>query len=287
MDWSEDNDTMGDVLIALEFPVHLIRHPRKVVWLTRPRFCPAGVGSASDAAILEACHEAHRLALSEASKVFSISATASYQLRTTTECDAIPLVPPPPSLEDFYWERAEDFVLVPAGVRPHERLELILEALVRTREQVQVRFCGDADDPGLRNRLLHSAKRQELRNRIEYLGEVDDAMLPDLYARSRAILFPPHDEPSAWATLHAMLASKATITCYDSGAPAEHVEHGLTGWIVDPDPEELAAILDALWSDPDRARVYGINARSVVETLPLDWEYVLTELLGFPPSSGA
>lgn len=281
MNWHDHHGVLGDVLIALDFPVTLIRHPRKVVWLAQSRRIPSSHDRSPLAAtIRDACREAERFALEEAERVFTISTLVSHRLRKETGVDATPLIPPPPRPEIFYWDRAEDFVLVPAEMRPPERLELLLRAMVRTHERIHVHVCGAAGDSVLGEIPMPEAKRRALEERIRWLGEVSVLDLSHLYARARAVLFTPREEPGSRAILHAMIASKPSITCYDSGAPAELVEHGVTGWIVEPDPGEIAAVLDGLWRDPDTARVRGMTARSAFEALPLDWEHVLGRLLG-------
>ncbi len=51
---------------------------------------------------------------------------------------------------------------------------------------------------------------------------------------SLAVFFAPYDEDYGYVTLEAMLAQKATITCYDSGGTNEFVIHEQTGFIEPP-----------------------------------------------------
>ena len=82
-----------------------------------------------------------------------------------------------------------------------------------------------------------------------------------LYAGARAVAFVPYEEDYGLVTLEAMLAGKPVITCTDSGGTAELVSDGVTGLVVEPTPEALAAAIDRLWSSRREARRMGAAAR--------------------------
>ena len=63
------------------------------------------------------------------------------------------------------------------------------------------------------------------------------------------MLFVPKDEDFGYITVEAMLSHKPVIVCKDSGEPALLVKHGESGFVVDPDPAELAHAMSALIAD--------------------------------------
>jgi len=80
-------------------------------------------------------------------------------------------------------------------------------------------------------------------------------------------------------TLEAMLAKKATITCYDSGGTNEFVIHEQTGFIESPSPKQLAARLDELYLNKKMAKSMGENAYHHYHSLSLSWDNVINNLL--------
>jgi glycosyltransferase involved in cell wall biosynthesis len=76
-----------------------------------------------------------------------------------------------------------------------------------------------------------------------------------------------------------MLSAKPVITASDSGGPAEFVEHGHTGLIVDPDPKAIAAAIDQLFSDRERARRMGERGREKLLAMNLSWSNVVEKII--------
>ena len=54
-----------------------------------------------------------------------------------------------------------------------------------------------------------------------------------------------------------MLAGKPVITCTDSGGTAELVTDGVSGLVVEPQAEALAAAIDAPVVEPARGAPHG------------------------------
>ena len=102
------------------------------------------------------------------------------------------------------------------------------------KEPVRIRFAGTADNPAYASELKTLARKLRVHDRVEWLGHVSEETKRDLYARARAVVYPPIDEDYGYVTLEAMLASKPVITCTDSGGPLEFVRAGETGLIAGP-----------------------------------------------------
>jgi glycosyltransferase involved in cell wall biosynthesis len=136
-----------------------------------------------------------------------------------------------------------------------------------------------AEEPGLERKCAELARRNGVENRVQWLGAVSEEEKLDLYARSLGVLFPPLDEDYGYITLEAMLAQKPVITCADSGGPLEFVIEHQTGIVAEPTPEALAAAMDNLWEDRERARRWGEAGRQRYDDLGIDWSHVVEKLL--------
>jgi glycosyltransferase involved in cell wall biosynthesis len=76
-----------------------------------------------------------------------------------------------------------------------------------------------------------------------------------------------------------MLASKAVITCRDSGGPLEFVVDKQTGIIAEPTPSALAAAFDFVWENRGEVEAWGRAGRARYESLNLSWSNVIQKLL--------
>jgi glycosyltransferase involved in cell wall biosynthesis len=95
---------------------------------------------------------------------------------------------------------------------------------------------------------------------VRWLGFRED--IPQLLALSHLMALPSASEPFGIAIVEAMIAGKPVVVC-DTGGPREIVVDGETGlvvptWQVGP----LADAIDALLSDPVRARRMGEAGRA-------------------------
>ncbi|BDG09428.1 glycosyltransferase family 4 protein [Anaeromyxobacter paludicola] len=109
------------------------------------------------------------------------------------------------------------------------------------------------------------------------LGFVPFSELPALCARSTVFALPTLREPFGIAYLDAMACGLPCVGTRLEAVP-EIVQDGLTGLLVPPaDPAALAAALEALLADPERARGMGQRGRERVAEL-YRWEHVAARL---------
>lgn len=276
-------------LIAMKFPAYLIPHPQKVLWLMHQHRAAydlwdhalGGLRSAPRGrAVREIIRLADRQMGSEAKAIFAISSNVARRLRDFSGIESTPLYHPPADPAGFYCaEKADDYFFFPSRLSATKRQELVLRALAATRNPVRVKFSGTADSPRFGERLMRTARNLGVQRRVEWMGFLSDAQKRDAYAHARAVLFPPLDEDYGYVTLEAMLASKAVITCSDSGGPLEFVLPGKTGLITAPTAEDLAAAMDLLWEDHERARNYGQEGQLQYDRLGFSWPKVVKRLL--------
>jgi glycosyltransferase involved in cell wall biosynthesis len=278
-----------DRLIALKFPAYLIPHPEKVVWLLHQHRSAYDLydhaigglrGAPRGETVRDIIHRADQQLGAEAKAVFTISRNVTRRLQQFSNIDSVPIYHPPAGAEHFYCaDEMEDYFFFPSRVTATKRQRLVIEALAMTRHPVRVKFSGLPDSRPFGDAVIALAQELGVADRVEWLGFLSDAQKRDAYARTIAVVFPPIDEDYGYVTLEAMLASKAVITCSDSGGPLEFVIAGRTGLVTPPKAKHLAASMDTLWEDRALARQYGEEGLRHYKALGLSWDNVVTALL--------
>lgn len=289
LDLSALNAYPADRVIGLKFPAYLVRHPNKVLWVLHQyraaydlwdRGLGELVGTPEGPEVRAAVHAADRRLIPEARAVFANSATVADRLQRYCGFDAPPLYHPPPHAGDFYHaaEAPDPYLLFPSRLTPAKRQALVLHALARTRHKVSVRFAGRPDDPAHGDELRALADTLGVAARTVWLGSVTEDQKRRLYAEARGVVFPPLDEDYGYVALEAMLAGRPVVTCTDSGGPLEFVTDGVTGRVAEPYADALAAALDDVWADPDRAGQWGAAGRARYDALEIGWDTVVRRL---------
>jgi glycosyltransferase involved in cell wall biosynthesis len=289
LDLTEVAGTPVDRLIGLKFPAYLIPHPNKVLWILhqfRTAYDlwdhPLGdlIYSPDGQEVRDAILQVDQELIPQAKAVFANSANVAGRLRRFCDLEAVPLYHPPPHAELFSSAPADDYLFFPSRLCLPKRQSLILEALAHTRQPIKVRFAGAPDQQGYAQELKDLSRKLGVTGRIEWLGQVSEEEKRSLYAHALAIIYPPIDEDFGYVTLEAMLASKAVITCWDSGGPLEFAHHRETGLVVDATPTAVAAAMDELWENRERTRSWGDAGRELYDSMNISWPHVVQTLLG-------
>ncbi len=288
-DLSEVMGTRVDLLIGLKFPAYLIPHENKVLWVLHQFRTayelwdhPLGdlIYEPNGVEVRDAIREADRNALPEARRIYANSANVAARLKYFCGIDAPPLYHPPPLADRFYSGEAEDYFFFPSRLCLPKRQSLVLEALVRTRNPVKVKFAGSADEGDYQNELQRSARRLGVEKRVYWLGQVNQNEKIDLFARALGVIYVPVDEDFGYVTLEGMLAHKPVVICSDSGGPLEFVRHEESGLIAEPNPESLAAAMDQLWENRAQAKRLGAAGYELIREMDISWPKVVATLLG-------
>ena len=286
-DITESMGSRVDQVIGLKFPAYLIPHPNKVLWILHQhrsaydlwdtRWGDLHSQSGGELA-RDVIRSADTRLIPEARRVFANSRNVADRLQRYCGIESEPLYHPPPLAERFRSGGMADYFLMPSRVNGPKRQELVVQALLLTRQPVKVLFMGAPDN----DHYLASLQAQAAHlppGRALWLGAVPDDRKIELMAEALGVLVPPFDEDYGYVTLEAMLAARPVITCTDSGGPREFVQPGRTGLVVEPTPTALAEAMDQLWLDRAQARAMGHEGRLRYTELGLSWERVVECLL--------
>lgn len=161
------------------------------------------------------------------------------------------IVHPPVAVERFAIAKPEDFLLFVGQVVPHKRVEVALEAARLAGRPIKVVGAGP-DLPRLE--ALFGGPD------VEFLSNVSDGRLTDLYARCIALVV-PNIEEFGIAAVEAQAAGRPVVAV-NRGGVRETVIDGETGVLVDG---EDAAALAAALRDTDFTRFDPATIRANAE----------------------
>ncbi len=283
LDLTESNGTPVDLLIPTKFPTYLVRHPRKVAWLFHQHreaydlygtpYC-SFTDSPDDQRVREQIVAMDGAALRECRRIFTISKNVADRLRRYNGLEAEALYPPPQHLGRYHHAAWGDYLFYAGRLDRLKRVDLLLDALARTRSSARLKIAGTGP---LLGELQRQVARLHLESRVDLLGFVSTDELIALYASCRAALYAPVNEDYGYVTVEAFLSDKPLLTTSDAGGPLEFVRDGESGLVAEPEAAALADAIDRLWAWPEaRLREAGeAGRRGVVD---ITWEHVLERL---------
>jgi rhamnosyl/mannosyltransferase len=162
--------------------------------------------------------------------------------------------------------------------RYYKGLQYLLEALSLLPDTTLLLVGGGPQEPALRE-LAH---RLGIEARVRWLGSVDDAELPGIYAGADVFVLPACERSEAFG-LVLVEAATAGLPCVSTelGTGTSYVNlNGETGLVVPPaDVPALAAACRRLLDDPALRRQYGAAGRARAVQL-FDIKRVAREVAG-------
>jgi len=149
---------------------------------------------------------------------------------------------PPVELEKFSPDRRPGkYFLVVSRLSQYKRVDLVVEAFNRLGWPLMIAGTGRE-----KNRLVKMARKN-----IRFLGFVKEEKLPQLYRRSRALIFPGEDDFGL--TIAESMACGRPVLAYKAGGALEIVEEGKTGeFFGAPEVEVLVDGLRRLVENEDK-----------------------------------
>ena len=279
-----------DHVIALKFPAYYVEHESKVVWLLH-QFRQAydvydapGDGLAdkpSGPAIEGMIQRADGIFLRAAKAVFTNSEITRDRLKRFNDIDSTVLLPPLWDDAGYRCEDYGDYILALGRISPAKRQNLLIEAMEHTTTDVRLVVAGAPENDALGEWLAHLAADSSARDRITLIPRwISDEEKLDLLAGALACAYVPFDEDSyGYVTLESFRCRKPVVTSTDAGGVLTIVEDGETGYVVEPEPQALAAAFDRLREGSPPAAVLGGNAGARLDGLQLSWSHVIDTLL--------
>ena len=287
LDVSEFNGVKIDLAICLKFPAYLMQHPNKVHWILHQHrqsydLWDSGHSDLYDdengKLVREAVREADNVELAAAPRVFANSANVAKRLLRYNNVVAEPLYHPPPLEGRLSRGEFGDYFYYPSRLSKAKRQDFVLRALARTEKNVRVVFSGAPDNPEYGRELARLAQELGVADRVTWKGFVSDEDMIGLYARARGVVFTPIDEDLGYVALEAMLAGKPLLTLSDTGEPATLTRDGVEGFVVSPEPEALADVMNRLAGAKDLAAKMGEAAHQRYKGLDISWANVVAKL---------
>jgi len=164
----------------------------------------------------------------------------------------------------------EPFFLCVGSLQPIKRQRLAIEAVSLVPEARLLIVGRGRNGP----ELERMAARLGVGERVEIRSDVADDELRRLYARCRAVVFTPRNEPFGMVALEALAAGKPLVAV-DQGGYTELVDASCA-LLVPPEPPALAAALRTLIERPDEARHLGEAGRKIAREWT--WDRTAQEL---------
>ncbi|MBW2185840.1 MAG: glycosyltransferase family 4 protein [Deltaproteobacteria bacterium] len=270
-----------DKLIALRFPAYYVNHENKVVWLLHQHRAVYDLydDSKADEGLKELKTKIHQFdtaSLAKCKHIYANSQNVANRLKHYNQIESTPLYHPPHDSEKLYCAEPYPYIFYPSRLEHLKRQDLIIEAMRHVKSDVRLIIAGVGGKQQDYEALI---QRYQLQERIAMLGHISDAEKNAYYAHALAVAYPPYDEDYGYITLEAMLSSKPIITCTDSGGPLEFVVDGENGYVVPPDPLEIAEKIDQLVANKQRAIDMGRNSRALYNEKNISWDNVVQTLL--------
>ncbi len=278
-----------DRVIPLKFPAYYVSHPNKVLWLLhqfRQAYDLWGTpyqdipNTDQGLVIRKAIIEADNQHLSSAKKIYTNSHITSQRLHKFNQLDSEILYPPLIDTHLYNCQDYGDFIFYPSRISQGKRQHLIVESFHYTTTSVKLIIAGNPETPDDLTRLQAIIETYQLQDKVKLIDEfISQEQKADLFAQCLGCTYIPYDEDSyGYVTLESYHARKPVISCTDSGGTSIVVKDQETGFIVEPDPREIAQKIDKLYTQKKLAKTLGENGYQHLQKLNITWDYVIGRL---------
>lgn len=280
-DFNLPNGQKVDRVISLQFPAYGMAHHQHIVWIMHQHRAVYELYDRQPqtpalAQLRTAIHAYDQRVLSRAYQRFANSARVAQRLEQYNGLTAAPLYHPPPHADRFVNAAPMDYIFAPSRLETLKRQALLIEAARYLTTPVSIIIAGEGGQAQHYQQLI---QHYQLQDRVRLIGRISEAEKIAWYANALAVYFAPFDEDYGYITLEAWLSAKPVITATDSGGPTELITHQQNGWILSPDPQSIAATIDAAWQNKHNTIDMGQHGRQTYHQKNIHWDHVIEQLL--------
>jgi len=161
------------------------------------------------------------------------------------------VVYPPVEVEKYYFKKYGDFWLSVNRFYPEKRIEMQLDAFRLLPDQ-RLLIVGGFAEGDHASRYVRGLMNEKPSN-VEFLGEVPQEELLELYATCRGLVTTAIDEDFGLTPLEANASGKPVVAV-DEGGYRETVLDGVTGFLVKTTPESIANAVNKISDSPESFR---------------------------------
>jgi glycosyltransferase involved in cell wall biosynthesis len=166
--------------------------------------------------------------------------------------------------------RRRPFFLVAGRIMWQKNVELAVDALATALDagiDAELVVAGAVDRKS--EPYLARLRERATGLPVRFVADPSDAELTELYRTCLALLFTPLNEDWGIVPLEAMAAG-APVLAVDRGGPRESVLHGVTGWLLPPQPSAFALrMLEVAAGGP---RIEQMRPVAVARAGDFDWD---------------
>jgi glycosyltransferase involved in cell wall biosynthesis len=263
-------------VISFRFPSYAVKHPIHVCWLNhrlrdyydlwdqlRSRLTWKGLLKESLRRLLIRRIDTYLLKHNVA-KVYAQSATIQKRLERWGHISSEILYPPPPQ-RSYRTESYQNFIFTVSRLHKLKRIDLLVEAFRHVKNKdVKAFIIGEG--PEWEN-LSRRIREYGLDARVHMLGSANEENVMSHYGRCLAVFFCPLHEDYGFVTAEAFASRKAVLTATDSGGPTELVKDGESGFILSPDPKNIAEKIDVLAETKGLAEKMGQSGYRLISQI--------------------
>ncbi|MES3516302.1 MAG: glycosyltransferase family 4 protein [Natronomonas sp.] len=169
-------------------------------------------------------------------------------------------------------------VLFVGGVVPRKGIDVLIEA-IDLLDCVTLTVVGDRTiDPGFVAEIEATIQRRTLGESIHFAGRLDDDALESELREADVLAVPSRYEPFGIVYLEAMGFGTVPVAT-TNGGPAEFIDDGVSGFVVEPTAAQVADRLSTL-TDPERRAEMAVAARAAYDSHP-DWPETVDRIEAF------
>jgi glycosyltransferase involved in cell wall biosynthesis len=274
-------------VVVFKFPAYCVQHGSKVIWLFhqfRQVYDLWDVEFANKSGLVgESMRFIYRIVDNEniplSRHIYTIGCEVSKRLKKYNDIESEVLHPPLRNQNLYYTEKTGNYFFYPSRVTPIKRQHLAIAAMRYVKSGVRLVVTGICEGSYF-EQLKSQIREYKLEKIVDLRNEwISDEEKRSLLANSLGVIFVPYKEDYGLISLEAFYSAKPVITCSDSGETGEFITNGRNGYVLPPDPEEIAKAMDHLYNNNSLAQELGKAGYQEIIRRDITWPSTIRKLL--------